>query len=247
MRCGWPISPRIAVGTPITERPPQSGRVEARIGPIPTSPRPSLSFRTAGFPPVRLEGWPVRWGLPRCRPLKPAPGIRQPAPGLRPPFAHLVVNFGVPALCRAEDSIVHRHGGWGNPPPQGPSLRSGLCCPGLSSLNRPHPPHSQAHRDFTAGRLIRDAFAVREHRGDPRVVPSFRCPFRPGMPSSLTPGSSVIERVQSLDADTGLRRDLSGSALPTIPQSVSRGARFRGFLGSPSLRPARLLAPLVRI
>jgi hypothetical protein len=139
---------------------------------------------------------------------------------------------------------VHRHGGWGNPPPQGPSLRSGLCCPGPSSLNRPHPPHSQAHRDFPAERLIRDAFAVRERRGDPRVVPSFRCPFRPGMPSSLTPGSSVIERVQSLDADTGLRRDLSGSALPTIPQSVSRGARFRGFLGSPSLRPARLLAPL---
>ena len=33
--------------------------------------------------------------------------------------------------------------------PQGPSLRSGLCCPGPSSLNRPHPPHSRAHPDFT--------------------------------------------------------------------------------------------------
>src|SRR3954469_22865402 len=43
----------------------------------------------------------------------------------------------------------------------------------------------------------------------------------------------------------GLRRDLSGSALPTLPQSVSRGARFRGFTGSPLLRPVRLLAPLV--
>src|SRR3954463_10260030 len=42
----------------------------------------------------------------------------------------------------------------------------------------------------------------------------------------------------------GLRRDLSGSALPTLPQSVSRGARFRGFTGSPLLRPVRLLAPL---
>src|SRR3954463_8301220 len=62
----------------------------------------------------------------------------------------------------------------GCPPPQGPSLGSGLCCPGPSSLNRPHPPHSPAHRDFTAGRLIRDAFAVRERRGDPRVVPGFR-------------------------------------------------------------------------
>jgi hypothetical protein len=73
--------------------------------------------------------------------------------------------------------------------PQGPSLGSGLFCPGPSSLNRPHPPHSRAHRDFTARRLIRNAFAVRERLGDPRVVPGFRCSFLPGMPSSPTPGS----------------------------------------------------------
>jgi hypothetical protein len=33
--------------------------------------------------------------------------------------------------------------------PQGPSLRSGLFCPSPSTLNRPHPSHSQAHLDFT--------------------------------------------------------------------------------------------------
>jgi hypothetical protein len=72
-----------------------------------------------------------------------------------------------------------------------------LFCPGPSSLNRPHPSHSQAHRDFTAWRLIRDAFAVRERLGDPRVVPSFRCAFLPGMPSSPTPGSptSICSRL----------------------------------------------------
>src|SRR6202049_69213 len=80
---------------------------------------------------------------------------------------------------------------WHSPQPQGSSLGSGLCCPGPSSLNRPHPPHSQAHRDFTARRLIRDAFAVRERLGDPRVVPGFHCSFLPGMPSSMTPGSST--------------------------------------------------------
>jgi hypothetical protein len=42
---------------------------------------------------------------------------------------------------------------------------------------------------------------VRERRGDPRVVPSFRCTFLPDMPSSLTPGSSVIVSVQNIDAD----------------------------------------------
>ena len=72
--------------------------------------------------------------------------------------------------------------------PQGPSLRTGLYCPGPSSLNRPHAPHSQAHRDFTAERLIRDAFAVRERLGDPRVVPSFRWLFLPDMPLLYVPG-----------------------------------------------------------
>jgi hypothetical protein len=82
------------------------------------------------------------------------------------------------------------------PPPQGSSLGPGLWCPGPSSLNRPHPSHSLAHRDFTAWRLIRDAFAVRERLGDPRVVPGFRCSFPPDMPPSLTPGSSIIVSVQ---------------------------------------------------
>src|SRR5260370_13077784 len=59
--------------------------------------------------------------------------------------------------------------------PQGTSLRSGLFCPGPSSLNRPHPPHSRAHPDFTVSRLIRDAFAVhiRICLSDPRLVLSF--------------------------------------------------------------------------
>ena len=53
--------------------------------------------------------------------------------------------------------------------------------------------------------------------------------------------------VQFFDADIGLRRDLSGSALPNFPQSASRGARISGLPGLLSLRPARLLAPLRRI
>ena len=84
---------------------------------------------------------------------------------------------------------------------------------------------------------------MRERRGDPRVVPSFRCAFLPDMPSSPTPGSSTshcpISRCRH-----GLRRRLTGSTLPNIPQSDSRGAQFRGFTGSHLLRPVGLLAPL---
>ena len=84
-------------------------------------------------------------------------------------------------LCVRDDALVSTSVRAGHPAlPQGPSLRSGLCCPGPSSLNRPHPPHSRAHPDFTAWRLIRDAFAVhiRICPGDPRLVLSFhRCSF----------------------------------------------------------------------
>ena len=91
---------------------------------------------------------------------------------------------------------------------------------------RPHPSPSWAHRDFTARRLIRDAFAVRERLGDPRAVPGFRCSFLPDMPSSMTSGSSIIVSVQNTDVDIGLRHGPKSSALPIVPQSVSRGARF---------------------
>ena len=102
-----------------------------------------------------------------------------------------------------------------------------MFCPGPSSLNRPHPPHSQAHRDFTARRLIRDAFAVRERRGDPRVVPSFRCIFLPDMPSPTSPGSSTSHCPMSR-CRHGLRHGLTGSTLPTSRNPIHAGLKFRG-------------------
>jgi len=48
--------------------------------------------------------------------------------------------------------------------------------------------HSQAHRDFTASRLIRHAFAVRERLGNPRVVPGAK---RPNSINRVLSGCSV--------------------------------------------------------
>jgi hypothetical protein len=122
--------------------------------------------------------------------------------------------------------VEHRHASNNVALPQGPSLRFGLYCPDPSSLIRPHPPRSQAHRDFTAWRLIRNAFAVRERLGDPRAVPGFRCAFLPDMPSPVTPGNSTSS-VPDSDVDIGLRHHLSSSALPISLQSVSRrGSNF---------------------
>src|SRR6266699_5878842 len=132
----------------------------------------------------------------------------------------------------------------GSPPPQGSSLGPELFCLGSSSLNRPHPPHSRAHRDFTAWRLIRDAFAVRERLGDPRVVPSFRCTFFPGMPSPTTPGSPItVSSRTAMSAWPSPRIDRLGTPKDPAIRST-REVNFEATWFTHLLRPARLLAPL---
>ncbi len=137
---------------------------------------------------------------------------------------------------------MHRHE-VGSPQPQGSSLLPELCCLEPSSLNRPHPPHSWAHRIFTAWRLIRDAFAVRERLGDPRVVPGFRYPFCPGIPSSPTPGSSIIV---SSSAAMSTRPSPRVDRLGTPKTPAIRFTRAMTFVASwftHLLRSASLLAP----
>ena len=110
--------------------------------------------------------------------------------------------------------------------PQGPSLRSELFCLGPSMLIRPHPPHSQAHPDFTAQRLIRNAFAVHTAPRRPPSGSTLSLSFLPNMPPSTTPGRSETGWFQSCGPDIGLRHVMSGSALPTILLSASRRADF---------------------
>ena len=117
-----------------------------------------------------------------------------------------------------------------------------MFCPGPSSLSRPHPPHSQAHCDFTAWRLIRDAFAVRERLGDPRVVPGFHCSFLPGMPSSPTPGSptSICSRTSMPTSPSPHDHRLGTPNIPAIRSTrashfVASLVRFR--CGLPGCSP----------
>jgi predicted dehydrogenase len=144
----------------------ESGKAKARTGlrMMPTFPLPPLKFCTAGFP---------RYGFKAGLSDEAFPANR---------FAIVLRALGChrySLLCVRDDALASTASG-STALPQGPSLRSGLFCPGPSSLIRPHPPHSRAHPDFTVWRLIRDAFAVpiRIGRGDPRRVLSFhRCSF----------------------------------------------------------------------
>ena len=142
-----------------------------------------------GFSPVRLQGWRIRRDLPGTSfslSLLPAyPDQRLVC--LRPSC------FSIdPPKVGSVDAMYCTTMRWVYPTyPRGP--RSGsVMLSDPSSLNRPHPPHSRAHRNFTARRLICDASAVRERLGHPRAVPVFRCPFLPGMPPPTTPGSSTM-------------------------------------------------------
>ena len=142
---------------------------------MPTFPRSPLKSRTVSFPQYGFKAGLSDSALAHVLRVKPAPGIPCATPALRPSFVHPSQGSLIPAQSRE---------GWlkNAPPceeisplPQRPSLRSGLSCPGPSSLNQPHPPHSRAPLDFAAWRLIRDALAVpiRIGLGNPRLVLSF--------------------------------------------------------------------------
>ena len=78
------------------------------------------------------------------------------------------------------------------------------------------------------------------------MVPGFHCTFLPGMPSSPTPGSSTsISR--NFDADIGLRRMTTGSALPTLPRSVPRGRSISWLPWFASATACQVACPPVRI
>jgi hypothetical protein len=109
--------------------------------------------------------------------------------------------------------------------PRGPRSRPGCSVP-LHPHLRPHPPHSQAHLDFTAQRLIRNAFAVHTAPRRPPSGSTLSLSFLPNMPPSTTPGRSVTGWFQPCGPDIGLRHVMSGSALPTILLSASRRADF---------------------
>jgi hypothetical protein len=138
---------------------------------MPTFPPPPLSFRTAGFPQF---GWKVSLSgsaFPHVAQVKPAPGMPCTSRRFASTLRALRCPTLRPALCRNSGLGGALPFEESTPLPQRSSLRSGFYCPSPSTLNRPHPSHSQAHPDFAALRFIRDALAVLVRLGDPQVVP----------------------------------------------------------------------------
>ena len=139
-------------------------------------------------------------------------------PGLHRPFVLTAFSVSFSALCRSSCAPKHRHASGCAALPQGPALRSGLCCPGPSSLMRPHPPHSQAQHELAALQLIRAVFAVHFRLGDPRLIPCYHRAFFLNMSPSTTPGSPAAAYTQFLRRQRCLRPFSADSALPISPQ-----------------------------
>jgi hypothetical protein len=122
--------------------------------------------------------------------------------------------------------------------PRGPRSDPGSSVPVHPRLIGP----MQAHPDFTALRLIPDAFAVHTAPRRPSSGSTLSLPVLLDMPSSTTPGRSQTGWFQTCGSHIGLRHVMSGSALPTVLQSASRRTDFSGLPGSLLLRPGKLLA-----
>ena len=165
--------------------------------------------------------------------------MRWPSRGLRPSFARLVtliigtaLSRSLRARLRAAIKCLHI--------PQGPSLRFGLSCPDPSSLNRPHPSRSQAHRDFAAWRCLRCAGAPRRPAsGSELSLRVLSCHAVPCDPEESDHRQFQISDVDVAFAVSRAARHSQKSAIRFTREVIFEATWF-----TQSLRPARLLAPL---
>ena len=167
---------------------------------MPTFPSSPLRFRTASFPQYGSKAGLSVGAFPSACRLSPLPACpvrsRVCVRRSRPPWPHQTLaqsrgsRLGVTPPCERHPPLY----------PRGP--RSGPGCSVPVHRRLIGPPHSRARRVFPAVPVMLDAFAVRERLGDPRVVPCFRCPLFPDMPSSTPPECSSAACSQMVSSPT---------------------------------------------
>ena len=238
----WPHARR----TPCTLSVRLRGRVRQWRGPGLTSTRrlhhlPYHSVRRV-FPSTAARP-ALKWRLPTRLQVKPAPGI---------PLSRVVcLHSSCPrrghhalALCREVLRLMHRRARGYPRYPRGPRSGSGCVVPRPHRLSGPIRP-TRRHRAISPPCglyawpcLGRGASAAIEwFRAFPaRSVPTCR-PRRPRGVRRLRVPSSFTD-------DTGLRPLAKSSALPSDPQSASRGAAFSRLSWFAPLQPVGWLASL---
>src|SRR3954465_3334313 len=192
---------------------------------MPTFPRSPRSFRTAGFPQYGWKAGLSGGAFPDHQRLKPAPGIHLLTLGLPSPFVHRRVGAVAPYCAGPLTMMMHRPGGWVALRPRGPRSGPGYAVPvrpGLTGPIRPTRRHiatSPQSGLYAMPSLCGSAEATREGFRAFTTIPSWHAVLS-------DPGEFGHRMCPVARRRRGLRRDLNGSALPTLPQSVSRGARL---------------------
>src|SRR5262249_47569614 len=152
------------------------------------------------------------------KPLPACPSRLQVGPALRALRGNTATSAlsrrqllgGTPPLKRQLSSLN----------PRGPrSGRVMLSRP--SSLNRPHPPHSQAHRNFTAWRLIWRCLRCAGAPRRPASGSALSLPFLPSMSPSMSPGRLSLHLPSSFATSADLHREIP--TVRPLPTSTISG------------------------
>src|SRR4051795_12356515 len=196
---------------------------------MPTFPRSPLSFRTAGFPQYGWKAGLSGGAFPDRQRLKPAPGMRLLTAGLPSPFVHLRVGAVAPYCAGPPTGRCTALEG-GSPSAPGALARVRVLL-SRSVLAEPAPSAplagtSRLHRRAAYTRCLRCAGAPRR----PASGSGLSLPFRPDMPSSLTPGSST-SHVSSVAMPTRPSPRSERLGTPKIPAiRFTRGSLFEASL-----------------
>src|SRR4051794_37973014 len=145
--------------------------------------------------------------------------------GLPSPFVHLSIKAVAPYCAGPLTMMMHRLGGWVALRPRGPRSGPGYAVPVRRCLTGPirptrrHIATSPQGGLYAMPSLCGSAEATREWFRAFTTIPSRHAVLS-------DPGEFAHRMCPVARRRRGLRRDLNGSALPTLPQSVSRGARL---------------------
>jgi hypothetical protein len=178
---------------------------------MPTFPLPPLKFRTAGFP---------RYGFK----IGISDGAFPGYPGLPSSFV-LSACIVYSLLCVRVDALVSTSMRADQPLyPRGPRSGPGYAVPvhlHLFSPIRPTRRHIQTSPFAAYTRCLRCAYSHRPRQ--PTTGSMLSLLFLLDMPPSTTTGSPSAACAQFFADDDSLRRQFTGSALPSIPSSASDG------------------------
>ena len=213
---------------------------------MPTSPSPSLKFRTAGFPRYGFKARLSGRAFPNAATVKPAPGLPASTSGLHQPFARFRHGRSGRALCP------------GLAAPPRAAVRAAACRSTPGALTRvrvllsrsiiaylapsvPLTGTARFRRRAVYTRCLRCAGAPRRPPARPSLLSLPRCPCVPSTLRRWVRGPRPVVPGPRCQASSSYHRVATHEA--RLCQQSPTGLRFRRCIVRVMLRPACLPGP----